>query len=131
MFTFSRIITIFYIKLIGSKNNLILCCGILILANVVLIPWYDNETCLWIGTVLIRIGTSSVFASVIGYIELSIKVTPLITSFTIASECLGSSIFPIVTSQFLDSDPKIFLWLTLGATIAMAIFLSLIIVSFN
>lgn len=59
---------------------------------------------------------------------LGTTISPLIP---IASGCLGSSILPTATTQFFDSDPKILLWLTLGATIAVAIFLSLIIVSFN
>lgn len=131
VFTFSRLITIFYIKLIGSRNNLILCCTILLAANVVLIPWSDNETCLWVGTFLVGLGASSVLASIFGFIEVSMKVTPLITSFTIASGCLGQSIFPIVTSQLFDADKLIFLWLTLGAAIAMSVFLVLIIICFN
>ena len=57
VFTFSKIVTIFYIKLTGSRNNLILCVAKLIVSNIVLIPWYNNETCLWIGTFLVGLGT--------------------------------------------------------------------------
>lgn len=131
VFTFSRLITIFYIKIIGSRNNLILCTCILLLTNIVLLPFYDNETCLWVGTILVGLGTSSVFASVFGFIELSIKITPLITSFNMAFSCFGMSIFPIITSQFFDVDKKIFLYLCLLGTIAMAVLLGLIILSFN
>lgn len=131
VFTFSRIITIFYIKIIGSRNNLILCCLILLISNAVLVPFPDNNTCLWIGTVLVGLGTSSVFASVFGFIELSIKITPLITSFNMAASCLGMSLYPILTAQFFDTDPKIFLYLLLGGSIAMILFLCLIIVTFK
>lgn len=131
VFTFSRLVTIFYIKAIGSRNNLILCCVILIVANIVLIPFSQNEVCLWVGSVLVGIGASSVLASIFGFVEICIKITPLITSFTIASGALGQSLFPIITSQFFDANPLIFLWLTLAAALAMAIFLALIIVSFN
>lgn len=131
IFTFSRIFTIFYIQKIGSKYNLILCTIILIISNIVLVPFPDNRLCLYIGTVLVGIGTSSIYASIFGFIELSIKMTPLITSLHISFACLGMSIFPILTSQLFEADKKIFLYLTLMGTVAMIILLIVIIISFN
>lgn len=131
VFTFSRLLTIFYIKKIGSRSNLILCCFIILIANIVLLPFQENETCLWVGSVLVGLGASSILASIFGYLEQNIRITPLITSFTIASGALGMSVFPIITSQFFDEHQSIFLWLTLIAAILMAIFLTLIIIFFN
>ena len=69
-YTFFRVTTIFYIEKLGNERNLWLNFMVIAIANVFIVPFGDRiNWCLWVGVALLGIGTSSVYASIFGFLE--------------------------------------------------------------
>lgn len=121
-FTFFRLFAVFYIDFTGPEANLIFELILILIANVFLMIWGNATTWgLWTGTALLGLGTSSVWASVFGYIEPYIPVTSGMTASFITAACLGEFIIPALISNFVESEPRVFLWVTLYCSIAITI----------
>lgn len=61
--------------------------GIIVLANVVLVPFGNTyEWALWSGVAILGVGMSSIWASIFGYLEEFFPVTSrMAASFTVAA----------------------------------------------
>jgi len=127
-FTFWRLITIFYIEYIGNGLNIFACLTVVMIGNLLLVPFGNSSvTCLWIGVALMGLGTSSIWSSLFGYLEDNFKVTSRISSSMIVSAMVGEFIFPIVISTFVAETPQVFLYVTLFCSISLVLlFLGLV-----
>jgi fucose permease len=124
-FTFFRLFAIFFADIIGAENNIYFNFSLIALSNFFLLPFGgSNVYCLWIGIVLMGLGTSSIWASIFGFLEDYFPVTSGITAAFSVAACLGQSIMPFIVGYFIDKYPPIFLWVTLAASLALIILFS-------
>jgi len=128
VFTGWRLIAIFYIEYIGSELNIASSLAVILLGNVILIPFANSsEVCLWIGIALIGLGTSSIWGSMFSYLNDHFPVTSKISSVLTVSACVGVFIFPLIISNFVETNPDVFLWVLLSCSIVI-VFLYILII---
>lgn len=126
-FTFFRLFAVFYIDFTGPELNLIFELVLILIANVFLMGWGNSALWgLWTGTALLGLGTSSIWASVFGYIEPYIPVTSGMTASFITAACLGEFIIPAIISSFVETEPRVFLWVTLYCSIAITLLFAVV-----
>jgi len=116
-FTFWRLCTIFYIQYIGSELNIALSITVMFLGSVILTLFSHVMIGLWLGIGLLGLGVSSVWGSMFGYINDHFSVTSRIASSMTVAASTGVFIFPVVISSFLETDPKVFLWILLFCSV--------------
>lgn len=118
MFTFFRLFTIFYIDYVGAEKNIMFNLLLTVVACGFLVPFGGTSLwCLWVGIALMGLGTSSIWASVYGYLEQFFPVNSKIAATFTVTACLGEFILPTLMGNYLDSNPDIFLWVTLFCTL--------------
>ena len=128
MFTFFRLSTVFYINILGSEKNIIMNVGIMLIANAILVPFGSQyEWCLWLGSVIMGIGCSSIWGSAFGYLEDYFPINSKIGSLIVVSTCVGEFIFPVLISQFIKEYPNIFLLVTLICSVSLAIIFAVVV----
>ncbi|KAI1286422.1 Major facilitator superfamily domain-containing protein 4A [Halotydeus destructor] len=116
-YTIFRLFAIPLANKISVRVNIIMELGILVVANIFLVPFGNSvEWCLWVGVALIGSGISTMFASVFVLVESYFKVTGRIGSFLSVAAYSGSWIFPAIMGNAIESDPQMFLWATLACT---------------
>ena len=121
-FTFSRLATIFYIDIVGPRNNLIMALSMILISNIFLIPFGNSiEWCLWLGVALNGVGMSSIWATLFSFISSYMPVTGNMTSLIVSASCFGESIIPIIISAVIDRDIMIFLWVTLACSLILVL----------
>lgn len=124
-FTFFRLFAIFFADIIGAEANIYFNFMLIALSNFFLIPFGNsNIYCLWAGIVLMGLGTSSIWASIFGFLEDYFPVTSGVTAAFSVAACLGQSVMPFIVGHFIDAYPPIFLWITLGASSLLVILFS-------
>jgi fucose permease len=129
MFTFVRLSTVFYIDYLGAEMNVIMNLCVILVANVFLIPWGATyEWCLWVGSTLMGVGCSSIWASALGYLEDYFPVSSRIVSLIMMSTALGDFVFPFVISHKITEYPNVFLDVTLFCSIAISLIFALVVV---
>lgn len=107
-FTVLRLFTVFYIEYVGAEMNILLSLVVVLIANVLLVPFGNsNELCLWIGVGVIGLGTSSIWASLFGYLEEYFTVTSRIAAGMIVSAIVGEFVFPLIISNFVQDYPQV------------------------
>ena len=112
----------FTLTSLGAELNLVFELILILIANVFLMGWGNTASWgLWTGTALLGLGTSSIWASVFGYIEPYIPVTSGMTASFISAACIGEFIIPALISNFVESEPRVFLWVTLYCSLAITI----------
>lgn len=119
-FTFFRLVAVFYIEYVGSELNLYFSLSLIMLSNVFFLPlaFGINEAwLLWTAAALIGLGTSSVFASVFGFLEEYFPVTEKMTAAFSMAACLGEFILPFIMGHFVELHPSVFIWMTFISTI--------------
>ena len=126
-FTFTKVATIFYIRMIGNQTNLLLSL-MTMLAATILLNFYGNisVSLLWIGIALIGIGLSSVWGCMFGYLEEYFPVTSVIGSLMIVSAMLGEFVFPVIISSMIEKTPQILMWVVLFCSSSMTLLFLLI-----
>ena len=100
-FTFFRLTTMFYIDFIGAQMNLALELGLIVIANIFLIPFGNMfEWALWAGSAIIGLGMSSIWASMYAYVETSLCPVSdrMAATFTLAA-CIGEFIWPFLMGR--------------------------------
>lgn len=128
MFTFIRLLTAFYIGYIGSEINLFIDIAFILIANCFLIPFgYRYEWCLWVGSVIMGIGCSSIFGSAFGYLEGYFPLNSRIGSMIAMSLSAGEFVFPLILSQYFKTNPNIFLVVTLFCSLSMTLIFPLVV----
>lgn len=126
-FTFFRILTMLVITYCKPRTVLIANMIIIMGSNVLLLPYGD--TCLWalwLGVGLMGLGCSSVFATMIGYVEQMFPVTSRITSGYMTFACLGEFIIPYIVGLFIETNPRVYLYVVFAYSVASCILLMLI-----
>ena len=129
-FTFYRLIMVFLVQFLGSRNSVLIDVLLCLISNLFLVPFGDKyEWCLWTGTALMGIGLSAIWASMIGYIGEYMPVTSRIMAVFMITACIGQVVLPAIISPFMESYPKALMWVSLAYSIAMvAFFLAITIV---
>lgn len=126
VFTFFRLFAVFYIDFTGAEFNLWFELILIMIANVILIPFSNHlEWALWTGSAIMGLGASSIWASVFGFLEDYFPVKSHMTAAFIVSACVGEFVVPTVIANWVQSYPKIFLWVMLACSIAMIILMTL------
>ena len=116
-FTFFRLFAIFFADIIGAEKNIYFNFSLIAASNLLLIPFGDsNVYALWAGIILMGLGTSSIWASIFGFLEDYFPVTSGMTAAFSVAACLGQSIMPFIVGHFIDAYPAIFLWVTVIAS---------------
>lgn len=122
-FTFFRLFAIFFADVISPERNIFINLGLIGLSNVFMISlfFFPNVYLLWAGICLMGLGTSSIWASVFGFLENFFPVTSGITaSFSVAA-CLGQSIMPFLVGFYIEANPNIFLWVSLATSALLVV----------
>ena len=128
MFTFVRLSTALYIGYLGSENNVLMNIAFILIANLFLVPFgYRYEWCLWVGSLIMGLGCSSIWGSAFGYLEGYFALTSRIGSLISISLSIGEFIFPLIISQYIKTKPNIFLVITLFCSLAMTVVFPLIV----
>lgn len=121
-FTFFKLAAALYIDWIGSELNIAISIAIMVLANFVLLPFGEvYPIALWIGTIIVGIGTATVWASYFAYLEQFFTLSKAVTVTLMVASLLGDFILPIIIASFIQTYPRIFLWVYFGASVSMAI----------
>lgn len=127
-FTFFRLFAAFYIQYTGPELNIVLSLIVMLLANIVIIPFSENyPIAIWISSVLVGIGTSSIWGSIFGCLENYFPVTSQMTGGIISATALGDCVLPIILSNKIEKYPKIFMWIYLTSSVSMSIIFSIIL----
>ena len=101
-FTFYRLVAILYIDRVGAEKNLIFEMVLILLANCFLVPFGNtHEWALWVGAALMGIGSSTVWASMYGFLEQFFPVTNIIIASFSVSACVGEFLFPNLIGFFI------------------------------
>ncbi|KAI1281212.1 Major facilitator superfamily domain-containing protein 4B [Halotydeus destructor] len=112
MITAGRLVAIWTIVKIGALHDITIHLVIIVVANGVLVPFGNSHPwCLWLGTALMGIGVSSVWASTFSLLELQFSVTSAMASFLVLCTCLAESAYPVFMGYAISNEPQLFLWL--------------------
>jgi len=112
MFTFFRIFSLFAITYFSPRAVLIFNMALIVLSNGFLLPLANTyRWALWVGSALMGLGCSSVFATMFAVVEQLTPVTPAFTSITMIACCLGEFIIPLLVGFWIDTEPKVFLYI--------------------
>ncbi|KAG4078604.1 hypothetical protein HA402_011363 [Bradysia odoriphaga] len=132
-YTFLRIFTLVLIVYLPCRTLLIGNFIIIMFSNCILVPFANNhEWALWVGSSLMGLGCSSVFATMFGFVEQLTPITARITAGFMVAACAGEFVIPLVVSQYLDGWPPIFLWIVLlYSTIAFACVIGLVFLQYK
>lgn len=127
-YTFLRIFTLVLIVYLPARTLLIGDFIIIMLSNCILVPFANTyEWALWVGSSLMGLGCSSVFATMFGFVEQLTPITARITAGFMVAACAGEFVIPLVVSQYLEGWPPIFLWIVLlYSTISFACVIGLV-----
>lgn len=110
-FTIGRLVGILLILKIQPHfifaGNLIL----LSISNTILYIWGGSSmTMLWIGSVMIGVGMSTVYPSLYAYIEKYLVITESVSGvITIAGSCM-SAIYPLIVGNSIETNPEILMY---------------------
>ncbi|CAG7786312.1 unnamed protein product [Allacma fusca] len=81
---------------------------LLLISNIILLVWGgSNVTWLWIGSVVIGLGMSTVYAAVYAFVEKYLFVTDRIASTVAVCGGLVSAIYPIVVGKSVEHNPEV------------------------
>jgi hypothetical protein len=131
-FTFTKLAAILYIPFVGNRNSILLGLGVIVLGNMILIPFADSsEIALWIAVALIGAGLSAIYACMLRYLEGFFSITSTIGSLTSVAGVMGEFTFPAVISLFIDADPFVIIWVIAGSSMFMAVLFPIIMLLCN
>ncbi|RWS05129.1 Sodium-dependent glucose transporter 1-like protein [Dinothrombium tinctorium] len=97
---------------IFSSRNLIILELILMLSSSAVLSVFGNqyEIALWTSAILMGLGSSSIFALYVGYLNNYIKLTNKILSILLVSACVGEFLYPVVIAKYIDLNANIFIY---------------------
>ncbi|KAI1282602.1 hypothetical protein HDE_12977 [Halotydeus destructor] len=117
-YTFFKLIFIPLIAKIGMYGNITLELGILVVANIFLVPFGNSVLwCLWVGVALVGIAITTLWAAVFVLLESYFPVTSGIASFLTVSACVGEWVYPVIMGYAMEADPQLFLWVIFACTV--------------
>jgi fucose permease len=129
-FTFTRLISIVTIEKIGTEVVIIISLSVMLISNVLLLPFGDtHEILLFIGVGMFGMGLASLYGSIFAYAESFFPLTSTIGSLMVVSGVIGEFVFPTILSSFIESSPTILLWMSMSSSLVLTIsFLAAMIV---
>lgn len=122
-FTFFRIPSIFIIKLIGFTKSITSNLTLMVAGAAVLLSLGGHSYwAVWLGIILMGLGISSIFATLLGYLETFFPITGNIASTFMVSGCVGEFIWPLVVGKYIVQAPSVFLLATGVCTVCCCVF---------
>jgi FHS family Na+ dependent glucose MFS transporter 1 len=126
-FTFPKLLAAACSSRVSARTLLCIELAILCVANLFLIPFGTNcEWALWVGTALIGCGVSSIFPSLLGHLELMFPLSGKVTSLFTTFSCLGEFVIPMLVGVYIETNPTIFLHITLLYSILSVVFFAIL-----
>ncbi|CAG2115108.1 unnamed protein product [Medioppia subpectinata] len=112
-FTLCRLLAIFIVDFVGTTAAIWADIAIVMVSNFVLIFFGNtSEIGLWIGVSLMGIGTSSIFPTLLSFIEELFPVTSRIGSLFLVVACLGEFTIPFIVGYYVEKYPLILIYVT-------------------
>ncbi|KAI1286377.1 Major facilitator superfamily domain-containing protein 4A [Halotydeus destructor] len=117
-YTFFRLFAIVYVDKIRVELTILLDIGILVIANVFLLPFGNSvEWCLWVGLAIAGIGLSTMWPSTFSLLENHFPITGGASSFLILSICLGEWVYPVIMGYAFATSAQLYLWVIFACTV--------------
>ncbi|XP_023211302.1 sodium-dependent glucose transporter 1-like isoform X2 [Centruroides sculpturatus] len=131
-YTFARAFSIFLVTCTNLICPILVDLALFIAAGVCLSLFGgSSETMLWIGIAVLGFGLSSVFPSVLAWLEFHIPLNSKVASLFIVGVSLGEMVVPLSISHFIDKHSMALMYATLllgcGSTLLFIILWLLII----
>lgn len=110
-FTISRFVGIILVQRVRPHfifvGNLIL----LTISNTILFIWGGSSmTMLWVGSVMIGVGMSTVYPSLYAFIEKYLNITETVSGVITISGGFISSIYPVIVGNSVEAKPEILMY---------------------
>lgn len=107
-FAFSRFISVALAKYLKPHSILLMDIIGCIIAGAILVSQHSecnmqSSTQLWVGTVILGISASSIFASIMSWVDTFQTVSGRLTSFLFVGGCVGGMIIPVVVGNTFKS----------------------------
>ncbi|XP_054159965.1 sodium-dependent glucose transporter 1-like [Oppia nitens] len=126
-FTLVRALTIFIVDSVGTTFMLWADIIIVLIGNIVLIMFGNtSELGLWVGVSLMGIGTSSIFPTLLSFIEELLPVTSRIGSLFLVVACLGEFTIPFIVGYYIESYPLVLMYVTTVASVICFVFFAIL-----
>lgn len=121
-FTFSRGISIILAAKLSPISLIITDFVLMVLASAILL-FLGNVYVefLWIGTAVLGLALASFYPTTITWIERHVNVCNKIASSFVVAASLGEMIVPLTISQFVDTNPKILLYIVIYSVAACGV----------
>lgn len=110
-FTIGRLVGIFLVQKIRPHfifaGNLV----ILTISNTILLFWGESSmTLLWVGSIMIGVGMSTVYPSLYAFVEKYLFVTETVSGIITISGGFVSSIYPVIVGNSVETNPEILMY---------------------
>jgi hypothetical protein len=102
---------------------------IVIVANVVLICLANSSTSgLWMGSILLGLGFSTVYGNMLSYVFSLTKITNFVGGLLIVSGVVASAIYPVILGGTMDTKPLLLIQANLLSITAVVIFFAILLI---
>ena len=122
-FTFGRLVTCFYVNLIGPMKSTLLSLVICASAALIVTPSANTSIIyMWIGSVLLGVGVSPMWANLFGYLQTHFpEYSAFLSTSLITIACTGECVIPIIVSALIIKDHMAFLYISSVSVLAMVL----------
>ncbi|KAJ6643567.1 Sodium-dependent glucose transporter 1 [Pseudolycoriella hygida] len=110
-FTIGRFVGIFLVQKISPHfiftGNLIL----LTISNTILFVWGGHSiTLLWVGSIMIGVGMSTVYPSLYAFIEKYLFITESVSGIITVSSSFVAAMYPVIVGNSVETNPEILMY---------------------
>lgn len=113
-----RIPVVFASTKINHATMIVIHVIIMVLSSSLMIVFGESsQLAIYILTAFMAIGMAPVFAAILGFLQQFFTVTGRITSIFIVSACVGEFLYPWLISQYLEHQPRVFLYTMAGCSV--------------
>ena len=121
VFTFTKLPAILYMQMIGSATNVMLGLAVSMAGTAALIVGGDHDYIMLLtGTIIVSAGLSSIYASMMRYLEDFMPVDQTIGALSGVFLTLGEFTFPFVIGFFIEDHPLILTYSVLFSCVCMS-----------
>ncbi|RWS06063.1 sodium-dependent glucose transporter 1A-like protein [Dinothrombium tinctorium] len=121
IYTFFRLIAVVLTKKVSAHFVITLELVFLICGCIGLIAGLKSISIFWTGLVFVAIGVSTLFSTLLGYLQLYFQITSKMLSLLFVVGCLGEFLYPFIAAMFIDVYPNIFLVIISLASAMMSV----------
>ena len=126
-FTLFRLATMAYISRIGNEGNLASCLTLVTTSSLLLLTLgSESRTALWAAVAAAGTGVSSIWASLFGFLEERIPLSPLVSGLMVASGAAAEFVFPFLLSSFMQEHPSVLPWTVFSCSLAISLLFALL-----